>query len=337
MGREKGIPLIAVTMGDPAGIGPEIVIKAYREGEFEGLCRLLVIGDLDFLRYTADRLGIDIPLQGIEVGRLEEAGPLTERLAVLDLKNVDYRNLVLGQVSPLAGKAAAEYILKAVELAMAKKVKAIVTAPINKEALNRAGYNYPGHTEWLAKLTDTSDYAMMMVGGGLRVVLVTTHIPLREVVSALTVERVLRVIRLTQRAMGLFDIERPKLALAALNPHGGEGGLFGEEEREILIPAIEEACREGIDVSGPYPADTLFQPRKSKSFHAIIAMYHDQGLIPVKNAAFGRAVNVTIGLPIIRTSVDHGTAYDIAGKGVADPGSLIEAIKLSASMRLRPC
>jgi 4-hydroxythreonine-4-phosphate dehydrogenase len=329
------LPIIAVTMGDPAGIGPEIIIKAWEEERFEGICRIIVIGDLRVLQGIVRNQRRGVILKSIN--RMEEAVFSPEKLLVLDLNNADPKDFPIGQVSIAAGRAAAEYILKGVELALARKVDGIATAPINKESLNLAGLSYPGHTELLAKLTNTADYAMMMVGGELKVVLVTTHLSLAEVPSKITLPRVLNIIKLTYRSMSCFGISEPRIALAALNPHAGEGGLFGQEERQCLIPAIKEAQKMGIDITGPYPADTLFQSDKSKNFHVIIAMYHDQGLIPVKMAAFGRAVNVTIGLPIIRTSVDHGTAYDIAGKGIANPGSLIEAIKLSARMKPISC
>jgi 4-phospho-D-threonate 3-dehydrogenase / 4-phospho-D-erythronate 3-dehydrogenase len=328
-------PIVAITMGDPAGIGPEVIIKGWQEQKFGGICRPLVIGDLKILQENANLLRANVKLEGIN--SIEESIFSPDRLLVLDLNNIASGDIRIGQINAGNGRVAAEYIFKAVELALARKVHGIATSPINKEALNLDGYPYPGHTELLAKLTHTNNYAMMMVGGPLRVVLVTTHLSLKEVCSKITHHQVLKIINLTHRSMGCFEIPKPKIALAALNPHAGEGGLFGQEERQCLIPAIKEAQRAGIDTTGPYPADTLFQHDKSKNFDVIIAMYHDQGLIPVKMTAFGRAVNVTLGLPIIRTSVDHGTAYDIAGKGQANPGSLIEAVKLAARMKSLPC
>jgi len=329
------LPIVAITMGDPAGIGPEIIIKGWQEERFGRECQPLVIGDLKILQETARSLGTNVRIEGIT--RIDASIFSPDRLLVFDLDNIAPTDIKVGKISAASGRAAAEYIFKGVELTLAKKVHGIVTAPINKEALNLAGYPYPGHTELLAELTDAQDYAMMMIGGQLRIVLVTTHLPLREVCPKITYNQVLKTINLTHRAMECFNIPRPKIALAALNPHAGEGGLFGTEEKQCLIPAMEEAQKTGIGITGPYPADTLFQPSRSQNFDVIIAMYHDQGLIPVKMAAFGRAVNVTLGLPIVRTSVDHGTAYDIAGKGLANPGSLIEAVKLAAHMKPLPC
>jgi 4-hydroxythreonine-4-phosphate dehydrogenase len=331
----ESLPIIAITMGDPAGIGPEIIIKGWQEERFSGICRPLIIGDLQILQEMAENLQTDVKLEGIS--SINENIYPGDSLRVLDLKNVPRKDIRIGKISAAAGRAASEYIFKAVDLALSRKVHGIATAPINKEALNLAGYPYPGHTELLGELTNTEDYAMMMVGEKLRVVLVTTHLPLRDVCTKITYQLVSKIIKLTHGSMHCFDIISQRIALAALNPHGGEGGLFGQEEKQCLIPAIEDAQRSGIDITGPYPADTLFQQRISQNFDVIISMYHDQGLIPIKMAAFGRAVNVTIGLPIIRTSVDHGTAYDIAGKGRANPGSLIEAIKLAARMKPFPC
>jgi 4-hydroxythreonine-4-phosphate dehydrogenase len=254
-------------------------------------------------------------------------------MVVWDMANLAFTKISSGKPSQTTGKAAVEFVLKAVEFALSGKIHGLTTAPLSKEGMHLGGYCYPGHTELLAELTQTPDHAMMMVGGGLRVVLVTTHLPLKEVSSALSRERVLRIIRLTHRFLPSFGVARPHIAVTALNPHAGEGGLFGREEIEHIIPAVRQAQEMGLQISGPYPADTLFQPRKTKEFHAIVAMYHDQGLIPVKTAAFGRAVNATIGLPIIRTSVDHGTAYDIVGKGMASPASLLAAIRLAATLK----
>jgi 4-hydroxythreonine-4-phosphate dehydrogenase len=216
--------------------------------------------------------------------------------------------------------------------ALAGRVDAIATAPINKGAFAAAGFSWPGHTELLADLCGVSDVAMMFWSDALRVVLATVHIPLAEVPRALTSDRLLRVIRLTARSLPRFGIARPRLGVAGLNPHAGEDGLLGTEERTAFAPAVSTAAREGLDVSGPWPADTLFVRAARGEFDAVIAAYHDQGLIPVKLASFGRAVNVTLGLPIVRTSVDHGTAFDIARKGIADPGSLVEAIQLAARL-----
>ena len=238
----------------------------------------------------------------------------------------------LGVVSAEAGRAAYDAVVLATEAALAGKVDAIVTAPINKAAFAKAGLPWRGHTELLAHLTGAGSVAMMFYSNALRVVLATVHIPLADVPAALTFERLTDVIRLTARELPRFGVASPKLALAGLNPHAGEDGLLGGEEERTLTPAVARCRAEGIDISGPFPADTLFVRAARGEFDAVIACYHDQGLIPAKLAAFGRTVNVTLGLPIIRTSVDHGTAFDIAGKGVADPGSLIEAVLLAARL-----
>lgn len=332
------LPIIAITSGDAGGIGPEILLKASGREEFMETCRPLIIGSWRVLQEAARRLKLPLEMRR---ARVEDWQPLPRGVVtVLDMDNLGPEWVFRGQPCPETGRAAAECILKAVDLALAGEVDAIATAPLNKEGLNLAGYAYPGHTELLAELTQTTDYAMMMVGGELRVVLVTTHLPLREVSAALSREKIVRIIRLANRSVStLFGVARPRIAVAALNPHAGEGGLFGREELDHIAPAIEEACSLGIEACGPYPADTLFQPQRSREFHAMVVMYHDQGLIPVKMAAFGNAVNVTLGLPIIRTSVDHGTAYDIVGRGAANPASLLTAVRLAVQMALHrsPC
>ncbi|HEX2456949.1 MAG TPA: 4-hydroxythreonine-4-phosphate dehydrogenase PdxA [Vicinamibacterales bacterium] len=286
-------PRVGITAGDPAGIGPEIARKAADDPEVHAVCEPIIYG------VVAD-----------------------EQL----------RTFERGRVSAAAGKAAYDAIVHAVEDAVAGRIAAIATAPINKEAFAAAGLPWPGHTELLAHLTGAPRVAMLFYAEALRVVLATVHVALAEVPRVLTQARLEETIDLTARELPRFGVPSPRLALAGLNPHAGEHGLFGEEEARILRPAVA-ACREkGIDVSGPFPADTLFNRAMRGEFDAVIACYHDQGLIPIKLVAFGRAVNVTLGLPIIRTSVDHGTAFDIAGRGVADPSSLIEAVRLAARL-----
>ncbi|MEK6583341.1 MAG: 4-hydroxythreonine-4-phosphate dehydrogenase PdxA, partial [Nitrospirota bacterium] len=242
------------------------------------------------------------------------------------------KNLKAGVPGKTCGAAAVAYIKRAAELALSKEIDAVTTAPINKEIINAAGFQYPGHTELLAELAGTKNFGLMMVGGGLRVILVTTHMALKEVFKHIKKNNVLRTVRLAHKAMGYFQTKTPRIAVAALNPHAGEGRLFGTEEWDEIMPAIIEARGEGLEVSDPLPADTLFHKAKEGYYDIVVAMYHDQGLIPLKLLAFGRAVNVTVGLPFIRTSVDHGTAYDIAGKDCADPRSLIEALKMAVEM-----
>jgi 4-hydroxythreonine-4-phosphate dehydrogenase len=288
------LPSIAITVGDPSGIGPEISVKAARDPRVVAVCRPVLYG------------------------------PHTPE---------DLRAFPTGQVSAESARAAVQAIERAVADARDKRVCAVVTAPIHKEALALAGFEWRGHTDMLAALCGASDVAMMFWSERLRVVLATVHIPLAEVSRALTRERLRDVIALTARSLPLFGIETPKLAVAGLNPHAGEHGVIGHEEDTAIRPAIEDARGLGVMVDGPFPGDTVFVRAARGEFDAVIACYHDQGLIPVKLLAFGRAVNVTLGLPIVRTSVDHGTAFDIAGQGIADEGSLVEAILLAARLQ----
>ncbi len=312
----KNLPVIAITMGDPAGIGTEIILKALEKREIFKYCIPIIVGDKDFLKQTAKTLKLQFHIS---------------KSNIIDLENIPKR-FTIGRASRVSGKAAVEYIKSAVNLARDKKVDAIVTAPISKEAIHMAGYKYPGHTEMLAEFTDTRDYAMMLAGKDIRVVLVTTHTAIKNVSRLISRKKILKAIRLTNSSLKSWGFLNQRIGVSALNPHAGEGGIFGDEEIKIIIPAINDAISEGIDVKGPFPADTLFTPLKRSKFDAIVVMYHDQGLIPIKMAAFGKSVNITLGLPFIRTSVDHGTAYDIAGKNLADPSSLIEAVKMAAKL-----
>ncbi|HUI46014.1 MAG TPA: 4-hydroxythreonine-4-phosphate dehydrogenase PdxA [Nitrospirota bacterium] len=323
-------PLIAITMGDPAGIGPEIIAKVFDSGEIFPLCRPLVIGDANVLKRLVEEMRLSVSVRSI--ASLAEADTMIGRLDVLDLGLVDISSHAWGRPGASSGKAVVEYIKKATALAMNAEADAVVTAPISKEMMNAAGHHYAGHTELLAELTGSRDYGMLFVGGGLRVILTTIHVALKDVAGLITRESVLKTLRLAQKAMPFFGIDKPRIGVAALNPHAGEGRLFGSEEWDVILPAVLKARAEGINASGPLPADTLFFKARNNYFDIVVAMYHDQGLAPLKMLAFGNAVNVTVGLPIIRTSVDHGTAYDIAGKGCADPSSLIEAIKLAVTM-----
>jgi 4-hydroxythreonine-4-phosphate dehydrogenase len=331
--RQKGLPRIGITMGDPAGIGPEIVLKAVAEEEVRRSCVPVIIGDAQLLAHTARTLDLQC---GYDIVRYDERLPdvISEPL-IFHLDNVG------GYVEPgiesgTAGKAAAGYIEAAVKLCAGGFVDAIATAPINKRALFLGGYSFPGHTEFLAHLTSTEEYAMAFVAANLRIVLISTHVPLAEAIRLVERDRIIRVVRLTHRELRRWGIERPRIAVAALNPHGAEGGLFGVEEASEIIPAVE-ACHglDGMDVRGPYSADTIFLRASRGEFDAVIACYHDQAMIPVKCLSFGEAVNVTLGLPFIRTSVDHGTAFDIAGKGLAEHSSLVAAITLAAELSSR--
>jgi len=320
-------PLIAITMGDPSGIGPEIIVKGLTTPS--DACRTVVIGDAAWLQQHASQWSPQLSIHPIK--NIDEARHEPGILEVLDLHNVP-ENLKIGRATAAGGKAAVEYIRKAVDLVTAHQAHAITTAPISKEAIHLANFNYPGHTEMLADFTHTPEVALMLAGGSLRVVLTTTHVPLSEVRNLLTCDRILKTIRLTHQWLTQVGIELPRLAVTGLNPHSGDGGIFGDEETKIIVPAIEAARKEKIDVSGPYSADALFGRIHEASYDAVITMYHDQGMIPIKMASMDRAVNITLGLPIIRTSVDHGTAFDIAGQGVAKPDSLLEALKVAATL-----
>jgi 4-hydroxythreonine-4-phosphate dehydrogenase len=325
-------PRIGITMGDPAGIGPEVVLKAVAEEEVRAVCRPVIIGDAQLLAHNARTLDLQC---GYEIVRWDERLPnqFTDPI-IFHLDNIS-GHVEPGIESGAAGKAAAGYIEAAVELCAAGNIDAIATAPINKRALFLGGYSFPGHTEFLAHLTGTDDYAMGFVAENLRVVLISTHVPLSEAIRLVRRERFEKTIRLADHELRRWGIERPRIAVAALNPHGAEGGLFGIEEASEIAPAVE-ACRavEDINVRGPFPADTVFLRASRGEFDCVVACYHDQAMIPVKCLSFGEAVNVTLGLPFIRTSVDHGTAFDIAGRGIAEHSSMVAAIKLAAQLSL---
>jgi 4-hydroxythreonine-4-phosphate dehydrogenase len=324
------LPRIGITMGDPAGIGPEVVLKAVAEEDIRKLCVPVIIGDAQLLAHTARTLDLQC---GYDIVRRGE--PFPDQFSdpvIFHLDNIG-GFIEPGIESGAAGKAAAGYIEAAVELCAAGSIEAIATAPINKRALFLGGYSFPGHTEFLAHLTGAEEYAMAFVAANLRIVLLSTHVPLSEAIRLVEKDRLVKVINLAQRELRRWGIERPRLAVAALNPHGAEGGLFGVEEASEMVPAIE-ACRglDDINVQGPVSADTVFLRASRGEFDAVIACYHDQAMIPVKCLSFGEAVNVTLGLPFIRTSVDHGTAFDIAGKGIAEHSSMVAAIKLAADL-----
>ena len=324
------MPHIGITMGDPAGIGPEVVLKAVAEEEIRKVCVPVIIGDAQLLAHTARTLDLQC---GYDIVRKEE--PFPDHFSdpvIFHLDNIG-GFIEPGIESGAAGKAAAGYIEAAVELCAAGSVDAIATAPINKRALFLGGYSFPGHTEFLAHLTGAEEYAMAFVAANLRIVLLSTHVPLSEAIRMVERDLIVKIVKLAHRELQRWGIERPRLAVAALNPHGAEGGLFGVEEASEIVPAIE-ACRgvDDINVRGPFSADTVFLRASRGEFDAVIACYHDQAMIPVKCLSFGEAVNVTLGLPFIRTSVDHGTAFDIAGKGLAEHSSMVAAIKLAAEL-----
>lgn len=329
----KHKPIIAITIGDPAGVGPEVTVAALAAKETYRLCRPLVIGDARVLTKAVELR--KLPLAVRPVSTVAAARFTYGTIDVFDLANVELDKLQVGQVSALAGKAAVEYVIKAVQLAQSKEVNAIATGPLNKEAMNLAGFHYIGHTELLNDLTHTFRTSTMLVAGNLRVTHVTRHIPLGEVARLITKERVLETIVVTDEGLRCLGLVHPRLAVAALNPHGGEGGLLGREELEHIAPAVAEAQRMGIHAQGPYPADSIFFRAIAGEFDAVVAMYHDQGHIPVKVHDFEGSFTVTLSLPIVRTSVDHGTAFDIAWKGLASPRSMVEAIKAAAGMQIQ--
>ncbi len=317
--------IIGITLGDVCGIGTEVVIKAINllQGEYP----LLIVGDAEAFKHFCARW-----LDGWDILSIDD--PSSARfepgiLNIFDLKNINLNHITQGKICPEAGRASIEYIKTAVSLALSGKIARIVTAPISKEAIHKAGFAYPGHTQLLAELCSATEYAMMFYSSKLKVILVTIHVALRDVPELITQEMVLKTIRLADRSLRHdFGIQSPTILVAGLNPHAGENGAFGREDMEIIKPAIDLAAEEGIKAFGPYPPDTVFL----QAGDIVVAMYHDQGLIPLKLLAFDSAVNVTIGLPIIRTSPDHGTAFDIAGKGIANPQSMVEAIRLAARM-----
>lgn len=323
-------PRIAVTVGDPAGIGPEIVLKTIADEQVRAACVPIVIADAQELSHQARRMDLVCGLPIFNAG--EEIPPDIDAPVVYNLPNVP-EPVEMGVESGVCGRAAGDYIVAAVELCRSGQADAMATAPLNKKALFLGGYSYPGHTEFLADLTKTDDYAMAFVAPGLRVVLLTTHMPLSEAIANVRKPEIEKKIRLTHHQLMRWGIAEPRIAVAALNPHGAEGGLFGIEESSEILPAVESCCDvDGIDVSGPFAADTIFLRASRGEFDAVISCYHDQGLIPVKCMSFGEAINVTLGLPFIRTSVDHGTAFDIAGRGIAEHSSMVAAVLLAADL-----
>jgi len=322
--------MIAITMGDAAGIGPETIVKTLLSKQVYSICRPLVVGEAITMS-KAIRL-LDSPSKLYAVNGLDEVKSEFGTIDLVDLRNLDQKEVVVGQVCKACGKAAMEYIAEAAQLALDGKVKALVTAPINKEATIQAGYGDVGHLEFLARTTRATEYATMLVSGPLRVVHLTTHHSLREACKLLTKERVLARLKLTHTSLQQWGTARPRIGVAALNPHAGEGGLFGTEEIEQILPAIKEAQELGIDARGPFPADSVFNRAINGEFDVVLVMYHDQGHIPIKVYGFERSLSVALGLPFVRTSVDHGTAFDIAGKGIADAQSLEEAIKMAVQL-----
>jgi 4-hydroxythreonine-4-phosphate dehydrogenase len=328
------LPLLAITLGDPAGTGPELLTKALVLPEVRALCRPLVIGDAAVLAAACKYTGSTARVRAFDSPETAEFAD--GEIAVHDLKNVDLARLQLGRADPLAGHAAYEYVKTAAELALAGRVGGIVTSAINKAALNAAGHHFDGHTGLLAEVCKAPGATMMLVADKLRVSHVSTHVSLRKAIDRVRPERIVKVLQLTHAAVQRLGIAKPKLAVAGLNPHAGEGGLFGDEEATYITPAIEQARALGMDVSGPWPGDTIFFRAAQGEFDGTVAMYHDQGHVAAKMLGIWRGVNVTLGLPIIRTSVEHGTDFANAGTGRGDPRSLVEAIKLAAALARQP-
>jgi len=322
-------PLVAVTMGDPTGIGPEIIVKTFAEPDFTERNRAFVVGDPAILERAVKLLGLSLHVNvvsGPAEGRYEPGS--VDVIPASDLPG----DLPFGQLDARAGAAAFEYVRQSIELALDGSVAAVATAPLNKEAMHLGGHKYPGHTEILAELTGTEDYAMMLVAEDLRVIHVSTHVALREAIERATPERELAVIHLAYNALMKLGVEKPRIAVAGLNPHAGENGLFGTEDAEKIRPAVEQAREQGLDASGPHPPDTVFSQARKGRFDIVVVQYHDQGHIPIKLLGFETGVNVTVGLPFFRTSVDHGTAFDIAGTGEADHSSMKAALDLAREL-----
>ncbi|HEX2988242.1 MAG TPA: 4-hydroxythreonine-4-phosphate dehydrogenase PdxA [Chloroflexota bacterium] len=323
-------PILGVTMGDPSGSGPEILVKALTTPEVRAASRPIAIGDGATIERAASIVGSTVQVRSIE--RVADATFQDGVLEVLDLHNVDLSQLQYGKVQAASGEAAFQSIVKGVELAKAGETAAIVTSAINKESLNLAGHHYDGHTEILADLCGIKSVCMLLVAGNFRVTHVSTHCSLRQAIERAKKPRIMDVIRMTHQATKMLGVAEPRIAVSGLNPHSGEGGLFGDEEIKEITPAIEAMKAEGFNVVGPIPPDTVFFRMHEGQYDAVVAMFHDQGHIPTKVIAFDEGVNVTLGLPIIRTSVDHGTVFGKAGKGTARPTSMLAALRLAAQM-----
>ncbi len=331
--REKS--LIGITMGDPGGIGPEVVLEALTSSEIRDVANYVIIGSKKVLSNIANNLGIGV---GLQLSRIDDTAlnsyrDLTDNINVLDPDNISVHDSQKHKPLPECGKASVEYILKGLDLALGGEIDALVTAPISKEAIKMAGFDYAGHTELLKEKTSVEKVVMFMVGKGLRVSFVTTHLAVNEISGSINQENVFSTIEIT--ATGLktfFGIDKPKIAVCGLNPHCGDGDRFGTEERDVIMPAIERARKLGIDCCGPLSSDTVFNKALNGEFDIVVVQFHDQGTIPIKMHAFDSGVNITLGIPVIRTSPTHGTAFDIAGKGIANPGSMIEAIKTAVMM-----
>jgi len=325
--RSSHRPVVGITMGDAAGIGPEIVLKALTDRSLRTAVRCVIIGDALYLREQAESLALDL-----QFADLDGAAGNTDVIEIVDLKNLP-KTFDIGIDAAVTGRASAENIVAAVELCQRRRIDAIATAPISKKAIAMGGYDFPGHTEFLAKLTNTEEFRMSFFAAHLRVVLLSTHLPLIRAIELIRKESLIKLIGFADRELSKLLGREITIAVAGVNPHASEGGMFGSEEADEIIPAVQY-CRDvlNINVSGPYSPDTIFVHGYKGNFDCIVALYHDQATIAVKSLSFGSGVNVTLGLPLIRTSVDHGTAYDIAGKGLADPSSMAAAINLAGEL-----
>ena len=327
-------PTIAITMGDPAGIGAEVIVKALADPVLRHRARYIIYGMNELLAYAADLAEYDVFWWRDQYnGRLRS---YPHDIVVVDYDQYSMLGTAIRHASKMGGEASFRFCIDAIDAAQKRLVDAVVTAPIAKESWKLAGYHFPGHTELFAQRTNTRRFAMMFAGGPIKVVLATVHVPLMGLWGKLNIGAVFQPIELVHQALvEWFDIPKPRIAVAGVNPHAGENGQFGDEEERIIEPAILMAREQGIDATGPYPGDTVFLSARDGKFDAVVAMYHDQGLIPVKMLAFDRAVNVTLGLPIIRTSPDHGTAFDIVGRNRANPGSMRAAIELAIDLAIK--
>jgi 4-hydroxythreonine-4-phosphate dehydrogenase len=334
-------PIVGITMGDPASIGPEIAVKALLDKDIYAICRPLVVGDASVFKNIIERLKLNATINIIK--DVQEAKFNFGEIDVFDLHNVEISKLKLGEVSAMAGNAAFEAVKKVIDLAMAGEIDATVTGPINKKSINEAGHHFAGHTEIYAHFTNTRKYAMLLVEDNLKVIHVSTHVSLRQACDLVKKDRILEVIDLLHNGLISLGETNLKIGVAGLNPHAGDSGLFGTEDDEEILPAVEEARARGYEVDGPVPPDTLFAKAVTGAYGGIVAMYHDQGHIPFKLSGFKwdaakkqmdsvKGVNITMGLPIIRTSVDHGTAFEIAGKGIASADAMVLAIESAVQL-----
>lgn len=322
-------PLIGITMGDPVGVGPEIALRAFQDPAIFAACRPFLIGDLQVLSSADQQIKSGLRIR--EINHPDQAIDSPGVMNLIGQSHLDSAKAMPGSPTPETGKAMVAYVMTAIDMALNRQIQGFATGPINKAAMRLAGFSFKGHTELLSERTGTDHVVMMMAGDKLRVSLVTTHEPIKNVPDILTEENVFRTIAITHQALvDRFGIPAPRLAVAGLNPHAGEAGIMGTEDDRIIAPAVDRSRKGGYDADGPFPPDTVFYLAVKENWDAVICMYHDQGLIPFKMLHFDDGVNTTLGLPIIRTSVDHGTAYNIAGTGRAKPGSLIAAIKMAA-------